>query len=396
VSGVKHRALQLGFFAEAPAIFVGWLAWFVSGHGGAGDFSIFRHAGQAVVHGHSPYVRPTFELLADNDRFVYPEPVAYLFVPFVGIPDRVGAVLFLVLSVTAVLTSLWLLGVRDWRCYGAALLGAPVFGALGVGAVGPLLMLAVAAGWRLRHRVWVGVLFAVATATKLFLWPLLIWLLVTRRFRAATAAAATLLAIALVWLVADPEGLGRYPTTVSVLNEVQRTRSYSSQALALALGAPAGVAVAVCVLIAIAGIAVLSRMRDERHALAASVIVALLATPILWLHYLVLLLVPLALTTGRFTLLWMLPVTLWITPHPESAGSVWKIVAAFAAVGTVTVVGDARAHVRTRRPGLRNASRTVPAASASTAAVRQSATCPTCGPTQRKRGRTQIQPKRGV
>src|SRR4029077_6160176 len=72
----SRRPLAVGVFAWAPAIFLAWLAWFVSGHGGGGDFSIFRRAGNAVLHGHSPYVHPTATLLAANDRFVYPTPFA--------------------------------------------------------------------------------------------------------------------------------------------------------------------------------------------------------------------------------------------------------------------------------------------------------------------------------
>ena len=40
--------LQAGVFVEMPVIAVAWLAWFVYGHGGGGDFTIFRRAGSAV------------------------------------------------------------------------------------------------------------------------------------------------------------------------------------------------------------------------------------------------------------------------------------------------------------------------------------------------------------
>ena len=87
----SRRPLEFGVFAYAPAIFLAWLAWFVSGHGGGGDFSIFRRAGKAVLDGHSPYVHPTATLLAANDRFVYPTPFALPFVPFALAPERAGA-----------------------------------------------------------------------------------------------------------------------------------------------------------------------------------------------------------------------------------------------------------------------------------------------------------------
>jgi hypothetical protein len=121
--------LEIGVFAQVPAIFVFWLVWFVYGHGGGGDFAIFRRAGRAVLHGHSPYVHPTLKLLAANDHFVYPTPFALPFIPFAATPEKAAAG-FLVLSAAAVLGSIWLLGVRDRlpraRCR------PPAFGALGV------------------------------------------------------------------------------------------------------------------------------------------------------------------------------------------------------------------------------------------------------------------------
>src|SRR6185312_2567773 len=117
-----RHPLELGVFVQVPAIAFVWLAWFAYGHGGGGDFAIFRRAGQAVLHGRSPYVHPTLKLLATNDRFVYPTPFALPFIPFAAAPEKVAAVGFLVLSVAAVLGSLWLFGVRDWRCYGAVML----------------------------------------------------------------------------------------------------------------------------------------------------------------------------------------------------------------------------------------------------------------------------------
>ena len=76
------RPWEVVVFGQVPAIAVLWLVWAVYGHGGGGDFAIFRRAGRAVLHGHSPYVNPTLKLLAANDRFVYPTPFALPFVPF--------------------------------------------------------------------------------------------------------------------------------------------------------------------------------------------------------------------------------------------------------------------------------------------------------------------------
>jgi hypothetical protein len=350
--GRFRHPLEIGVFAQVPAIAFIWLVWFAYGHGGGGDFAIFRRAGSAVLHGHSPYVQPTLKLLAANDRFVYPTPFALPFVPFAVLPEKAAAIAFLVLSVAAVLGSLQLLGVRDWRCYGASLLGLPVFGALGVGSIGPLLLLLCALGWRFRDRTVAGVPIALAAAAKLFLWPLLVWLLVTRRFRAFAVSLATLGVIVAVWAGIDPGGLRRYPDTVRLLNEVQRWKSYSVQSLLISLHVPAlaGELAAGAVGVAAVVALVLLRRRGDEVTFGAAVVAALIATPILWNHYLVLLLAPIALARPRLAPLWLLPLALWATPHPESVGVVWRILLV---LGVIAVAGVQTVR---RTPGHRLAS----------------------------------------
>jgi len=334
-----RHPLEIGVFAQVPAIAFLWLVWFVYGHGGGGDFAIFRRAGGAVLHGHSPYVQPTVKLLAANDRFVYPTPFALPFVPFAVVPEKAAAIAFLILSIGAVLASLWLLGVRDWRCYGASMLALPVFGALGVGSIGPFLLLLCALGWRFRDRTVAGVPLAVAAAAKLFLWPLLVWLLVTRRFRALAASLVALAATLAIWASIDPGGLRRYPDTVRLLNEVQRWKSYSVQSLFISVHMPASASELVAGAVAVAAVValVLLRRRGDEITFGAAVVAALIATPILWNHYLVLLLVPIALARPRLSPLWLLPLVLWATPHPESVGVVWRIVLVLAVIAVVAV-----------------------------------------------------------
>jgi hypothetical protein len=349
-----RHPLEIGVFVQVPVIVFVWLVWFVYGHGGGGDFAIFRRAGRAVLHGHSPYVQPTLKLLAANDRFVYPTPFALPFIPFAVVPEKAAVVVFLIMSIGAVLGSLWLLGVRDWRCYGASLLGLPVFGALGVGSIGPLLLLLCAVGWRFRNRTVAGVPLALAAAAKLFLWPLLVWLLVTRRFRAFAASLVTLAAMLALWASIDAAGLRRYPDTVRLLNEVQRWKSYSVQSLFMSLHLPATpseLLAGAAVVAAVAALVLLRHCGDD-VTFAAAVLTALIATPILWNHYLVLLLVPIALARPRLSPLWLLPLVLWVTPHPESLGVVWRIVlvlAVICVVGVQTVLRRSLARPLTER-----------------------------------------------
>jgi Glycosyltransferase family 87 len=313
---------DLLLFGQLPALVVGLAGWTVARAPGF-DYRIFRGAGVEVVHGRTPFVAPA--LAGSGHHFVYPQPVAYLFAPLALVGPRAGAVALFAVSLAAIMAGLRLLGVQDWRVYGAALAGAPAVEALLLGAVGPLLFLLAAAGWRWRRHAWVGVLLAAAAAAKVFLWPLLVWLLLTRRWRASAAAAATIAAMAAVWLAADPAGLRSYPRTLRAL-EAGEPSTFSPRGLALALGAPSLLADLLPFLVAAAGVLVLVAIRrDERAGFAAGIVVALLASPIVWPHYLVLLLVPLALYRPRLDAAWAIPVLLWIAPQTMPHGSAWRI-----------------------------------------------------------------------
>lgn len=317
---------------ELPLAVIAVLIW-TSVRSPSFDFEIFRHAGAAVLHSRTPYVQPSLAELAKQDHFVYPQPIAYAFAPFALVPAGAGAAVFLIVSLACLVAALRLLGVTDWRLYGLSLLTVPVFDAAGLGTVNFLLLLLVAVGWRSRGSAWAGVVLAIAAATKLFLWPLVLWLVVTRRFRACVAATATLVLMLCVWAAVDPTGLRRYPTTLRLL-EQGHPSSYSLRALWIATGLPASMLVPVVAGAAGCAVLVLLRERD-RDAFVAAVVVALLATPIMWLHYLVMLLVPLALLWPRFAWPWLLPLILWVTPTSSPHFTTWRIVLVLVVVATV-------------------------------------------------------------
>ena len=73
------------------------------------DLHVLWKAGHDIVTGHSPY------------PFVYPAPAAILMTPFGALPWTVAVAAFAVGTIAATVCALRVLGVRDWRCYGAAL-----------------------------------------------------------------------------------------------------------------------------------------------------------------------------------------------------------------------------------------------------------------------------------
>jgi hypothetical protein len=82
--------------------------------------------------------------------------------------------------------------------------------------------------------------------------------------------------------------------------------------------------------------AVLGRRGDEFSAFLLSTVAALALVPVVWLHYLVLLAVPLAIARPRFSAMWLLPIVLWMCPRAENGDGLQPIVPA-AVVVAVTV-----------------------------------------------------------
>lgn len=330
-----------------------------------GDWEILRAAARSVLHGHSPYPAADPSGLAHNDKFVYPPITALLFTPMAVLPDELGRVLILLLTFACVPLALWLLGVRDWRCYGLALLVAPVMDTMSLGTLSSLLLLGVAAAWRYRDRPHLAaVLTAVTAVAKLFVWPVFFWLLATRRLRGALAAAAVVVVLLVGgWAVIGFAGLTNYPHLLRVLSQVEATQSYSLVGL-LRLDGTAAVGVTALLIVGVvAGIVVARRGPDgDRRAISVAVAGALLATPVLWLHYLVLLFVPIALARPRLSAIWFVPLAFWITPISHSNGSIWRacFVLTVAALIVMRTLAPTSGGVA-RRPGLAAVRRLLPA-----------------------------------
>jgi hypothetical protein len=93
----------------------------------------------------------------------------------------------------------------------------------------------------------------------------------------------------------------------------------------------------------------LARKRDgDRLSLAASIAASLLLSPIVWLHYFVLLLVPLALARPRLTAAWViLPLPFWFSSaNGQSHGHAGAIVLALATASAILLVSASRSEGR--------------------------------------------------
>lgn len=339
-----HRASAIAVFAVLPAILAVTVltASFVRGpflydfHGG------LYGAGKDIVHGKSPY-RASFlkddaarkrageEVDTVIDVPVYPAPALVAAVPFSLLPYRIAGVLFALLSICAFVLGLRLLGVRDWRCYGVAALSWPVLHGLMLGALTPLLVLAAGVAWRYRGSWWrTGAAVSAAVVAKLFLWPLAVWLLLTRRTRAfALAAGAGLAATTLGWAAIGFAGLADYPRMLGDLSFVSEDVGTSPVAALIAVGFSAAAAKTVAILLGAAVLAYAWRLArrpgGDRGAFGLAVLAALLASPVVWPHYYALVFVPIALVAPRLSGLWFVPLLVDIRPLAQTGGRPWVI-----------------------------------------------------------------------
>ena len=180
-------------------------------------------------------------------------------------------------------------------------------------------------------------------ALKLVALPLVVWLVATRRWRAAaTSLAVAGMLAAAGWAAIGFDGLTGYPHLLSLLTDIESDRGYSAVAFAAALGAGAGTAawapyaVGACLLAGALGHGPARPAGADAAAFLLGVLAALALSPIVWQHSLALLLVPLAVLRPRFGPLWALPVALWLAPdspevaHPAQLAVCAAFVAAFA------------------------------------------------------------------
>jgi len=288
--------------------------WALAGWTGPFDLKIFLAAGDAVLDGRSPYPDRGAIEGQGGTFYVYPPLLALAMVPLSTLSVSAASSIFTVLGIFAVMGALWALDVRDWRCYVLALAYPYTRDSLGIGAIGTFLALIVALAWRYRDDARLaGATTGVAIALKLFLAPLVLWLAFTRRLGAAALGAAFALGLALLsWAAIGFRGIGDYVPLLRELSDLEAEKSYSSLGVLTSLGAPSTLAQALAIaafvaLLALAWRAARSGPDGDRRSFTLVLAAALVLTPILWLHYLVVLVVPIALARPRLSALWFVP-----------------------------------------------------------------------------------------
>ncbi len=274
-----------------------------------------------VLDGLNPYDDPSSPgFVAES---VYPPLTFIVLSPLSWLSFDSALVVWQVLLVATALAIPAVLGVRDWRCYAVWLTGFPVVADVLFGNVTLLVVLLAALAWRWRERAGAAaVALSVAIVIKLLVAPLWLWLVFTRRFRAALLTAVLVpVGILVPWLLIGLDGLADYPSLLRSLSESHGGNGVLLQALGRQSGLDAGPALALGLTAAACCLVGAFVLREDDISCFALVgAAALLATPVAWIYYPALLVIPVAARFPRFNLAWLGFTVLWVSWYATPLG----------------------------------------------------------------------------
>jgi hypothetical protein len=235
--------------------------------------------------------------------------------------------------------ALRIMGIRDWRCYLVAAGSVPFAISILEGAISTLLMLSVALAWRGRIPATAS---AAALVAKLFVWPLAFVVAGLHGYRrAGILLGGAFAAVVGSWAIIGFADLRQYPGLLSDLSATEAQNSFSTAGFAHALGASpvlgeyAGLALG----LALAVLALRAGRAGRRDAAFTLAIVAsLLASPIVWAHYFVLVFLPLAVRAPRFNALWLVALPMWFGSPLAAKGHVLAFLATWPCIAIIVFV----------------------------------------------------------
>ena len=272
------------------------------------DFLAYHAAAERVLAG-LPAYDTSFEAAGGFGLFYYPPTFIPLVLPFGLVAATAATWAWVGLLLVAFLAGVALLPVRTRIRWLVVLLAAqswPFLYAIKLGQVGPLLFLLFAMGWRwldTRPAI-LGVSAALGAAIKLQPGLILVWALLTRRWLAVAAGAAVLLVLALLaTLLGGVQVWTDFLLLVGrVSDPITTPHNVTPGAIAYQLGTTSEVA-SLVQWASMAAAIILVVVTSLRMASVPSYLVAVIASqllsPILWDHYALLLLLPVAWMVDR-------------------------------------------------------------------------------------------------
>ena len=268
------------------------------------DLAVRRFFAGGVLYDQS------FDYTGAFGLFYYPPPFVLLAAPLAALDPTVAAWIWTAFLVLAFVVAVVLLPVDTRTKWVVLLLGGiswPLVYAIKLGQVGPILLVTFAVGWRWMERPWrLGIATAIGTAIKIQ--PALVfgWAILTGRRRAVAAGLAVLGVLALLaTLVAGPSSwFDQASLLARVSKPIDTPHNMTPGRVAFEAGLPYAAAWAVQIAnwVLVAVVVLVATLRCTPVASYMAVIIATqLVSPILWDHYALLLLLPVAwlLSRGR-------------------------------------------------------------------------------------------------
>jgi Glycosyltransferase family 87 len=339
----QRRVGEVLLFAVLPALVaVAMFAVARSDHSLSVDFhnELYPEA-KRLLDWENPFPPPG-SALGSGHNLIWPPLAAFLVAPLTLLSPGAADWAMALVGLACFMGSLRIVGVRDWRVYGAFAMWPQVIGEIRVSHLTPFLCVLLALVWRYRDaRFAPGVALGLAGAIKFFLWPVAVWLAAIGRARETLIA--VLVAAASLLLVLPFTGLHDY---FEVLLELGRTfdqESYSPFGFLMQIGAPE--ALARITMLALGAVLLVGCWR--RGSLGLAVAAALVLSPIVWLDYYAVAAIPLAVVRPRLTWIWLAPLATWgLLSAGLGAGNGWgsaRVLVVFAVVFAVIVRGERHA-----------------------------------------------------
>jgi len=302
-----RRVLPVLAFAVLPVVVT--IAMFATAHSTdslSADFhnELYPEA-KLLLDWENPFPGPEHNLGA-GPNLVWPPVAAFLVSPLTALSAEAADWAIALVGLACFLLSLRIVGVRDWRVYGAFVLWPSVIGEIRVSHLTPVLCLLTAIAWRYRDaRFAPGFAVGFSGAIKFFLWPLGVWLAARGRYGAVALASAV--AGASLLLVLPFTGLDDYIETLLELGRTFDQESYSPFGFLAQIGI--GQSAARIVNFAIGALLLVACWR--RASLGLAIAAALVLSPIAWLDYYAVAAIPLAVVRPRLGVVWLLPLATW-------------------------------------------------------------------------------------
>lgn len=311
------------------------------------DFRAYHQAVERLTSG-TPLYDMDFDAAGAFGLFFYPPIFAVLVLPFSLLQVDAAIAVWTGLSLVAFLLGVAVLPVDRavrWCLVLLAGLSFPFVYAVKLGQVGPILFLLFAIGWRwMDDPARLGMSGALGAAIKVQPGVMLVWALLTRRVAAVVAGGAVLVALAVVaTLVTGVQAWSDFITLLRMVTDpITTPQNLTPGAVAYQLGVSTSVAgliqLASTVAVVAAVLLAIRTCTDEASYLVV-VIASQLISPILWDHYAMLLLLPVAylLAAGRWWALAIPLVTAWplvgVTPAVAYPVVFWATLIATLVVG---------------------------------------------------------------